>query len=305
VAAAAIYAQQNGDPAQLDSQPWDDSVRALSHYPEIVEWMAQNPDWTDAVGAEFLAQPADVIQSIQRLRAEARASGALVDSPEQIVIVDGDGNIEIEPAQSEVIYVPRYDPAVVYAGGLYDNGAGPLITYGDPYPVGIWLTFGFDWRSRAIWVGDWSTWHDSSGWRHPNFRSSGAGNGRRWSLPANRPRPEMNASVRSRWQSAPPKPMRGAPPTPPRNAVRLPQDNRRPNGSAPPAAPGNDRRETDSGVRSSPEQSAPRGTPIGPAAGAPGHEKPAAQDKKADPKAHQEKKAEPQPKDDRKDQDNR
>jgi hypothetical protein len=68
-------------PATLDLEPWDDSVRALARYPEMVAWMDENLEWTQQVGEAFLAQPAEVMTAIQRLRARARANGVLQDTP--------------------------------------------------------------------------------------------------------------------------------------------------------------------------------------------------------------------------------
>jgi hypothetical protein len=290
IEAAAAFLQQNGDPAQIDYQPWDDSVKALAHYPVVVEWMAQNPGWTGALGTAFLDQPADVMLSIQRLRGEARASGALVSSPQQVVVVDGDRNIEIEPAQTEVIYVPRYDPGVVYGYGAYDFGAGPYITYGDPYPTGIWLTFGFDWRDREVWVGDWSTWHDSHGWRRPVFRNSGPGAGRHWSPPPNRPRPNPPMGGWAAGRAAQPRPIGGTPNSPPRNDVRLPRDDGRagnPQARGPATAgPGAQA----AGPRAEPERAWENPMPPRSPGAAPVHQGPAGHDKQEQPKARPEKK---------------
>ena len=82
----ARYIASNGDPAQAANQPWDDSVKSLAHYPDVLKWMDQNLEWTTAVGEAFLDQPADVMNSIQGLRAEAKAAGNLTDTPHQRVI---------------------------------------------------------------------------------------------------------------------------------------------------------------------------------------------------------------------------
>ena len=81
ISAASAYLVQYGDMTRIDSQPWDPSVRALAHYPAIVTWMAENIEWTQAVGSAFLSSPAEVMASIQRLRARALASGALGRPP--------------------------------------------------------------------------------------------------------------------------------------------------------------------------------------------------------------------------------
>ncbi|HSY53393.1 MAG TPA: DUF3300 domain-containing protein, partial [Opitutaceae bacterium] len=124
VTLAAGYLNENGDPAQIDNQGWDASVKALAHYPDVIKWMAANLEWTQAVGDAFVQQPADVMKSIQQLRARARAAGTLVDTAQQQVVMDDDGNISIVPAQPEIIYVPEYDPDAVYVEG------GPPLAYG-------------------------------------------------------------------------------------------------------------------------------------------------------------------------------
>jgi hypothetical protein len=115
---AARYLSSNGDPAQVANQPWDDSVKSLVRYPDILKWMDQNLEWTTQVGEAFLNQPADVMNTnvmntIQGLRAQAIAAGNLIDTPQQRVVKE-ESCIRILPAQPEVIYVPQYDPEVVY-----------------------------------------------------------------------------------------------------------------------------------------------------------------------------------------------
>jgi len=156
-----------GSNSTVDSQSWDDSVKALSHYPEVVKWMDENLEWTKQLGEAFLSQPADVMKTVQRLRERARTVGALTDTPQQRVVVSG-GEIAIEPAQDDIIYVPRYDPEVVYWGRNY-NYSGPFITFGLGLPVGAWLAYDCDWRTRAIWVGrhrEGNHWHPSPRTRH-------------------------------------------------------------------------------------------------------------------------------------------
>jgi Protein of unknown function (DUF3300) len=164
---AASYVGAQADPYGAGAQPWSESVKALVHYPEIVEWMAQNLTWVQAVGAAFAAEPADVLLSIQRLRTQAFRLGTLGTTPQQEVVMEDD-LIEILPVDSEVIYVPRYDASVVYQEGLEVDGAS-FLSFGTPYHTGDWLNYGFDWRRRALFVGRFS--RDGQGWRRPNFFS--------------------------------------------------------------------------------------------------------------------------------------
>src|SRR6185295_10263232 len=118
VVMAARFLRDNGDPSRLESESWDDSVKSLSHYPDVVKWMDENLAWTKQAGEAFVAQPADVMNAIQRLRAAARAAGTLIDTPQQRIVIEED-NIAIIPADPEIIYVPRYDPEVVYISRPY------------------------------------------------------------------------------------------------------------------------------------------------------------------------------------------
>ena len=170
VATAAQYLAAGGNPGGIDSQPWDPSVKGLAHYPDVVKWMNDNPDWMHALGAAFAMQPTDVMQSIQQLRAKARAAGTLVDSPQQQIDMEGD-DIRIVPAQPDTIYVPEYDPDTIYD----DSGGdvGPYITYGIGYPVGAWLGYECDWDDFGIWVGPWQPgWAYRRGWADARFGGS-------------------------------------------------------------------------------------------------------------------------------------
>jgi len=165
---AARRLARDANPVTLETEPWDDSVRALARYPEMLAWMDENLAWTQQVGEVFLAQPAEVMTAIQRLRERARANGTLTDSPEQQVVV-GEEHIRIVPTRPEVIYVPRYDPAVVYVSRPYTYPVS-CISFGAAYPAGHWLAYDFDWRFRTFWVVPPPQrvvyWRERSDWRH-------------------------------------------------------------------------------------------------------------------------------------------
>ena len=167
IASAAAYLNGGGDPGRADEQPWDPSVRALAHYPDVVKWMGQNTAWTQATGAAFASQPSEVMGSIQRLRELARAAGTLTNTPQQQVVTNGD-YIEIEPAQPNVIYVPRYDPGIVFVDQPYYGYNGPFLFFGPPFPFGPWLTFGCNWRGGGVFLVDWHYWHGNGGWWRPH-----------------------------------------------------------------------------------------------------------------------------------------
>jgi hypothetical protein len=185
LATAAQWLQSFPTPSEqdIDAQPWDSSVKALVHYPTVVQMLASQPDWTATLGSAFAAQPQDVMASIQRLRAEAEAAHTLASNDQQQVVTDN-GDIEVLPAQPDVIYVPSYDPGVVYVGNAGYNQ--PWITFSAGFPVGAWLDLGWDWHGRHINRGvNWGR-----DWRHPIFNHPQA-----WTHNPGRPLPRPHFPV--------------------------------------------------------------------------------------------------------------
>ncbi len=150
VVLADRYVNGGGDPNLIDQQPWDGSVKALARYPAILKWMDDNLAWTAALGQAFLYQPQDVMDSIQRLRAQAQALGNLPATPEENVVTD-DGSIEILPADPRAIYVPVYQPDMVYFQRPFGNS---FISFGIGLEMGAWLNHDFDWHNHHLTV-----WH--------------------------------------------------------------------------------------------------------------------------------------------------
>jgi hypothetical protein len=147
----------------LDKTSWDLSVKALVPFPDILSTMSEKLDWTQKLGDAFLAQESEVMSTIQKLRGKARAEGNLQDTEQQKVIVQGDA-IEIQPANPSVIYVPTYNPTVVYGSWWYPSYP--------PYyfnPVGATVAAGVLGFAAGVAVG--SAWN--SGWGHWNW---GGGN---------------------------------------------------------------------------------------------------------------------------------
>ena len=112
--------------AALAKQGWDDSVKSLIQVPSVLDMMSQQLDWTQKLGDAVLAQQTDVMDAIQRLRTRARANGKLESSKQQTVTVkteDQKQYIAIEPASPTELYVPYYEPAVVYGDWPYPDYA--------------------------------------------------------------------------------------------------------------------------------------------------------------------------------------
>ena len=148
---AARYVRQYGRSARIGDQPWDISVKAVAHYPDVLFMMDQKYDWTAALGQAFINQQQDVMDAIQRLRAEAQSEGNLSSTPQQEVI-NSDGYISIVPAAADLIYVPQYDPQAVYFESSPPYG---FITFGTGIAIGAWLNRDCDWRGRRVFYHGW------------------------------------------------------------------------------------------------------------------------------------------------------
>jgi Protein of unknown function (DUF3300) len=109
----------------LEKQDWDPSVRSLVNFPDVLSNMSEKLDWTQKLGDAFLSQQKEVMDAVQRLRAKAEAAGNLKTTEQQKVIVE-EKVIKIESPSPQVVYVPTYNPTVVY-------GAWPYPAY-PPYP---------------------------------------------------------------------------------------------------------------------------------------------------------------------------
>src|SRR6058998_3680610 len=143
-------------------QPWDPSVQGLVAYPDVVTRMADSIQWTTDLGNAFLAQQSDVMDAVQRMRAKAQGTGNLKTSAQQVVqtetVPSGKQVITVEPAQPDVVYVPSYDPQVVYGAA---PPAYPYYPYTYPgYVPGTALAWG---AGIALGAAAWGAW-GGGGW---------------------------------------------------------------------------------------------------------------------------------------------
>lgn len=140
------FAKQNknlkGDPLTkaLEAQTWDPSVKSLVNFPQVLAMMSDKLDWTQKLGDAFLVNQKAVMDTIQSLRAKAHAAGNLKTTKEQTVIVE-QKIIKIEPATPQVVYVPVYNPTVVYGPWWYP--AYPPYYYYPPGYVATTAAFSF------------------------------------------------------------------------------------------------------------------------------------------------------------------
>lgn len=179
------WVNSGGPISEIDRQNWDESVRAIARYPDVLKMMAENADWTADLGDAFLNQSGDVTRSIQRLRREARNLGNLVSNNKQTVIVSGD-YIEIIPAQPQYIYIPSYDPSIVYVDRWY-AGEPYFVTFGLGLLIGGWLIMDFDWPHHHV------IYH---GWRRPGWVNHARPYIHVSNVYVNRSRPYINSAWR-------------------------------------------------------------------------------------------------------------
>lgn len=141
--------------AALAPIDWDPSVKSLVAFPQILDLMAQHLDWTQGLGTAFLAQQGQVMDAVQRLRREALAAGVLRSTPQLTVISEG-GTIVIEPASPGMLYVPVYDPTVIYGPWPYPQPPVELYppeAYDEPivFSTGFVIVRSFWGWSRCDW----------------------------------------------------------------------------------------------------------------------------------------------------------
>jgi hypothetical protein len=160
----------------VDQQPWDPSIKALTQFPSVLANMDKNLSWTSALGEAYVSQAGAVMNAVQVMRSRAQAAGNL-KSTEQVKVKTEEKTIVIEPAAPEVVYVPAYDPWIVYGApvvvwpgwypypGLYV--AGPGVSFGVGFTIGFVAGFGWGWHG---WGCDWG--HGTVVYNHNTFVSN-------------------------------------------------------------------------------------------------------------------------------------
>jgi Protein of unknown function (DUF3300) len=158
VEAARFLDKRKQDPSLKPSEDWDDSVVALLNYPEVVQLLNDDLDWTWDLGTAVLNQRGDVLDAIQTFRERARAAGNLRTDNHQTVTEQTDGAITIAPADPQVIYVPYYEPerVVVYqTRPVFDYYPWAYPVYYYPYPAGYAFDTGLFWGVTSFFSIGW------------------------------------------------------------------------------------------------------------------------------------------------------
>ncbi len=180
---------------EVEKQSWDNSVKALSSTPDVISMMSDKIDWTKSLGDAVLAQQADVVDAIQRLRSKAYDNKKLVTTKQQKVSVQAQENkqaIVIESTSPNTMYVPYYDPAAVYGTWPYAAyppyyfgypsyiGAGVIATglaFGAGWAIGRWGNYwggGFNWGNRNLYVNHYNRINNvGNSWQHNSMHRQG------------------------------------------------------------------------------------------------------------------------------------
>jgi hypothetical protein len=144
-----------------DQMPWDPSVKALVAFRSVLGNMDENPSWSSSLGDAYYNQEQGVMDAVQLMRRRAQQAGNLNSTPQQIVTTEG-SDIEIEPVSPEIVYVPAYDPWIVYGGpivawpdwydypGIWYDGPSPF--FGVGFGIGVFGHYGWGWHH---WGFDW------------------------------------------------------------------------------------------------------------------------------------------------------
>jgi uncharacterized protein DUF3300 len=157
-----------------DHLPWDPSVQALLPFPNVLDTMASDMDWTQNLGNAFLAQKQDVMDAVQRMRQKAKDYGYL-RSNAQVVVGTGP-YITIDPVDPAFLYVPAYDPFIVFGPPRPGFFVGGAIGWGFGIGLGVafrpwgWGVTRFDWGAHAVFIGGapWGrTWYNRGVYAHP------------------------------------------------------------------------------------------------------------------------------------------
>jgi Protein of unknown function (DUF3300) len=151
----------------VEKEDWDPSIQAMAPLPDVVKQLAENIKWTTDLGNAFLAQQSEVMDAVQRMRMKAKDAGNLKSTEQQKVetkTIESKTVVVIEQAQPQVIYVPSYNPTVVYGPPVYPY---PPIVYPPAGAVvaGMAISFGIGMAMGAAWGGGWGY---NSGWGHSN-----------------------------------------------------------------------------------------------------------------------------------------
>jgi len=148
----------------VDQQRWDPSVKALTGFPSVLGNMDKNLSWTSTLGDAYYNQEADVMAAVQVMRKKAEQAGNLKTTQQQVVKTEGE-TVMVEPADPEVVYVPAYDPWVVYGYPVVVAWPG-WYAYPGVWYSGTYVEFGVGFEVGFYWGYGWGWHHWGCDWHH-------------------------------------------------------------------------------------------------------------------------------------------
>jgi uncharacterized membrane protein YgcG len=166
---AARFIKDTNNISKVDSQSWDSNVKALAHFPDVIQKMNEDIAWTSDLGQAFVEDQQSVMNAIQVMRGKAQQAGNLKTTPQQIIVVTNtvvektveqqvvvvtNTIVQILPAQPQVIYVPQYNPVYVYAAPTAGEiAAASVISFGVGLAVGAIIANNCNWHYGGVYVG--------------------------------------------------------------------------------------------------------------------------------------------------------
>jgi len=166
VVQAARFVKDTNNVAKLDGQPWDENVKAVARFPEMIQKMDEDLVWTVQLGQAFVDQPKELMDAIQSLRSKAQKAGNLKTTAQQTVYVTNvvvlqtnitevvtvtKEIIEVIPANPSVVYVPTYPPTIYYPWYPYYTYAAPVVAFSVGFAWGV--AWGAAWHNHCNWHG--------------------------------------------------------------------------------------------------------------------------------------------------------
>jgi hypothetical protein len=166
---AARFVRDTNNIPKVDEQPWDENVKAVAKFPDLIAKMDADLEWTMKLGQAFIDQPKELMDTIQDLRGKAQKAGTLRSTPQQVVTVTNvvvlqtnitqvvtvtNQIVQVAPANPQVVYVPSYPPTVYYPPPAYVyNPVAPLVTFGFGMAMGAIIANNCDWHGGGVWHG--------------------------------------------------------------------------------------------------------------------------------------------------------
>lgn len=182
---AARFVSDTNNLDKLDDQSWDANVKAVARFPTVIQKMSADLSWTVELGQAFVDQPGELMDAIQALRTQAQSFGTLQTTPQQVVIVTNavvertyesqvvfvtNSIVQIMPANPQVVYVPVYNPAVVYVAPPPVYNPAPLVTFGLGIAVGVLIANNHcDWHYGGVYYGHGGVVVWGGGGRYPYY----------------------------------------------------------------------------------------------------------------------------------------